>query len=256
MTVQDVSQSDFQQRVIARSSQVPVVVDFWAEWCGPCRMLGPVLEREVAAREGSVELAKVDVDANQELAARYGVSGIPAVKAFRDGEVAEEFVGAQPPAAVSAFLDRLVPSEADELAASEDEAELRRALDLDPRHPEARRKLAALLLKRDQAEEARELLGSVAGDFVADGLLARAELALDGAGSTAETEAALQRGLEAWDVGDPEGALEPLQEALAAGADTEWRDRIRRLMVAIFTELGADSPLVREHRRRLAAALN
>jgi thioredoxin len=103
----DVSTDTFQRDVIERSKERPVVVDFWAEWCGPCRTLTPVLEREVAAREDKVELAKVDVDANQELAARYQVQGIPAVKAFRNGKVVSEFVGARPPAAVASFLDEL-----------------------------------------------------------------------------------------------------------------------------------------------------
>ena len=93
----DVTESTFKTEVIDRSYEVPVVVDFWAEWCGPCRQLTPVIERAVADRGGKVELAKVDVDANQNLARTYGIQGIPAVKAFRDGEVAAEFVGAQPP---------------------------------------------------------------------------------------------------------------------------------------------------------------
>jgi putative thioredoxin len=241
----DVDETEFEQRVLERSRSVPVVVDFWADWCGPCKQLTPALERAANARAGKVELAKLDVDANQRLSAAFRIQGIPAVKAFRDGRVVAEFTGAIPPAEVERFFDSLVPSEADELVESGDEAALRRALDLDPHHNAARRELGRILLRRGEIDEAIEVLGAAQGDFVADGLAARARLSGE--------EEDLTDAFEAWDAGDPAGALERLQSALP---DPERQDLIRRVMVAIFTELGADHPLAREHRRRLSSALN
>jgi putative thioredoxin len=176
----EVTDADFQERVLDRSVQVPVVVDFWADWCRPCHMLAPVIEQAVDAHPGKVELAKLDTDANQATAARYGIRGLPTVKAFRDGRVVDEFTGAQPPPVVERFVDGLVPSEADELVAGGDEESLRRALEVDPAHPTARRELARLLLRRGEPEEALALVDGTPGDFEAEGLAARARLSATG----------------------------------------------------------------------------
>jgi putative thioredoxin len=243
----DVDEAEFEQRVLERSRELPVVVDFWADWCAPCKQLTPALERAASERAGKVELAKVDVDKNRQLQAAFRIQSIPAVKAFKDGRLAAEFTGALPPAEVERFFDGLVPSEADELVQSGEEAGLRRALELDPDHQTARRELGKLLMERGDAGEAVELLEGAKGDFVADGLLARVALGDD---------PGLASAFEAWDRGDHEAALEALQDVLASEADAGRKDLIRRVMVGLFTELGADSPLAREHRRRLSAALN
>jgi putative thioredoxin len=251
----DVNESDFEARVIERSREVPVVVDFWAEWCGPCRVLGPALESAVAARGGDVELVKVDTDRNPNLAMAFQIGSIPAVKAFRDGEVAEEFIGAIRPAQIEQFLDGLVPSPADKLASAGDEESLRKALELDPRNAAAGIKLGRLLLARHQPDDAFELLDTYHGNFEAEGLAARARLTADLGQDGADGPPGLAESFSAWDEGRLEAALDGLQTGIAATEDSERRDLIRKVMVAIFTELGADHPLAREHRRRLAAAL-
>src|ERR1700716_4758344 len=150
----DVTESNFQAAVLDRSQSLPVVVDFWAEWCAPCRQLGPVLEREASKRSGRLELVKLDVDANPTLSRAYGIQGIPAVKAFHKGRVVAEFVGAQPAAAVARFLDSLLPSEAELLAGKGDEDSLRLALQREPGHAGAAVQLARILHARGQNEEA------------------------------------------------------------------------------------------------------
>ena len=183
----DVSESTFAADVIERSAEVPVVVDFWADWCGPCRMLGPALEAAAGEREGKVVLAKVDVDANPDLAREYGIQGIPAVKAFRNGHVVDEFVGVKPPQQIAEFLDRLSgPSEADRI-------------------------VEELRVEGEWPEVVEEL-----------------------------------------DRRDYEAAFASL---LARAADPQARDRVRRLMVALFTDLGTHHPLSETYRRRLATTL-
>jgi putative thioredoxin len=242
----DITETNFQSAVIDRSHELPVVVDFWADWCGPCRQLTPLLERAVAARSGKVELVKVDVDANQRLASAFRVQGIPAVKAFRDGQVAAEFVGAQPAPAVERFLDSLVPSEADELVESGDEESLRRAVDLEPRRADAVVPLARILHTRGESDEALELLGRVPGSFAADGLSAR--IRIEQAGDPDLSEA-----FEALDRGDQERAIDLLLEALQTADGS--REELRQVIVGVLDELGVEDPLAREARRRLAAAL-
>ena len=250
MTVIDVDEAHFETEVVARSAELPVVVDFWAPWCAPCRQLGPVLEKAAEARDGEVVLVKIDTDQNPGIARQFGIQGIPAVKAFVDGEVKAEFVGAQGPSQVEAFFDALVPSQADQLLGAGDEASLRKVLELEPANPEANFKLARIRYDAGDADAALELLHNVAGNFAADGLAARIELERqDGQPRIAEAFARL-------DEDETEAGLDVLLDELAASdPDSEDRERLRRIIVAVLAELGVEHPLARESRRRLAAAL-
>jgi putative thioredoxin len=243
----DVTESSFPAAVIDRSHQVPVVVDYWASWCAPCRQLGPLLERAARARPGKVDLVKVDVDANPALSRSFGIQGIPAVKAFRNGRVVAEFVGAQPSPVVERFFDSLLPSEAELLAQKGDEESLRRALELDPTRAEAAVPLARILLGRGDPEAALQLLEKVHGSFAADGLAARIKL---------QREAVMPDLSDAFarlDAGDYERALDTLIDLVRRARDA--RDEIRRVIVGVLDELGADHPLTSPSRARLAAAL-
>ena len=159
----DVTDDTFEQAVLVRSDEVPVVVDLWAPWCGPCRTLGPVLEKVVESTEGAVELVKVNVDENPRISATFQVQSIPAVFALRDRKVVDGFIGALPEAQVAEFVARLAPapSEADQLVAAGDEASLRRALDLQPDHPGAVVGLARLLVDKGEPADALELLARI-----------------------------------------------------------------------------------------------
>jgi putative thioredoxin len=250
-----VSEETFEAEVLQRSRQLPVVVDFWADWCGPCKALSPALEKAEAARAGKVVLAKVDVDANPQLSSIFKVQGIPAVKAFRDGGVVDEFVGALPPARVEAFFDSLVPSRADELLAAGDELSLREAAELEPGRADLAVALAQARLQRGAEDEALEAVEGHDGDFAAAGIAARIRLAK--AGVARDAFAALDRG-------EREAALDALLEELGRPVEgngagdlppDDRRDLLRRAIVGALAGLDPSDPAARAYRRRLSAAL-
>jgi putative thioredoxin len=278
----DVNEATFESAVLAASAQKAVVVDFWAPWCGPCRMLGPVLERLAEEAQGAWVLAKLNTDENPNLAMSYGIQGIPAVKAFRDGVVVDEFIGALPEPQVRAWLKPLLPSPAAELARRAAESEVAGDLDaaeadylaalaLDERYAGARLGLGRLqlaredwdaglatlqLVPRDQPEflEAERLTGqarfrrdaNVSGGEMA----ARRRLAADPSDSRAQLD--LSNALAA--KGDYRAALEGLLRLVEQQPEPE-RAEAREAMLAIFAALGDDHDLTREYRPLLAAAL-
>ena len=255
--VYDVTEAEFEARVVQRPYQVPVVVDFWADWCAPCHALGPVLERAVLARNGEVELARVDVDQSPQLAAALGIQGIPAVKAIVGGRLADEFVGAQPAPVVERFIESLLPNQAERAAAevaSLDpevaESRYREILQEDPDNVTARVGLARLLLDRGDPGAAVEVLRPVEQDPETFEPMAHARLALEASDDAAAFGSAARQATD----GEPEKALAELLAAVREGPG-ERRERARELMLDVFRLLGDDDPLSRRYRRDLTNAL-
>ena len=278
----DVGLADFEQNVIEESRHRPVVVDFWAPWCGPCKSLKPILEKLAEEYGGKFLLAKVNADENQELSTQFGVRGIPAVKAVVNGEIVDEFSGALPEAEVRTWLDRLMPSPAEELRAQAAEKlaagdavgaleVLGEASKLDPQNQWVRLDAAELLSRLGQNTEAQSLLDTLTGAAAehprAVQLQARLGFAV-GADASVDEKAMLAR-IDA-NENDLDARLKLANYHAANGnyphafeqlLEIVQRDRAfeddagRKTMLNLFTLLGAD-PLVSEYRRKLAGALN
>lgn len=278
----DVTRDTFQQAVIEGSKQTLVLVDFWATWCGPCRALKPILEKLAEEYQGKFVLAKVETDANQELAAQYGIRGVPNVKAFINGEVVDEFSGALPEGQVRQFIDRLIPSPADglrqqaaALVAEGNPAQalklLGEASQLDPKNEWVRVDAAAIMLNAGEMEEARRLLASLspatAQESAVQELLARLAFAdkakdLPAAGTLSQRIAANENDLDArLQLANLLIAQQQYEPALAQLLEIVQRDKSyadeagRKTMLSLFQLLG-NSELVSRYRRLLASALN
>lgn len=273
----DVGLADFQQAVLEESRHRPVLVDFWAPWCEPCKALKPVLEKLAAEYGGKFLLAKINSDDNQELATRYGVRGIPSVKAFIDGEPVDEFSGALPESEVRAFLDRLVPGPADELRV--EAAELRLAGDvsaalqkladaskIDPSHVGVRLDAAEIMLDLNEADEARRLIAGVADD--ADPRVPQLKARLQFMEAAGEDEAVLAARVAA-NENDLEARLKLANLLVAAGQYEAGMDQLleivrrdrgfgddigRKTLLSVFDLLGGGE-LSSRYRRMLASVL-
>jgi putative thioredoxin len=233
--VKDVTDATFATDVIERSRTVPVVVDLWATWCGPCVTLSPIIEKVIDETRGAVELAKVDVDANPQIASAFQVQSIPAVFALRDAKVVDSFVGALPEAAVREFVERLAPgaSVVDELVQAGDEASLREALALDATNTDAAVALGDFLRREDRLDEAQAVLEPFATVLEAKTVLARVRL--QRAGVTLD--------------GDVDLMLEQLLEQAAASEEAKGH------LLDVLDALGPEDPRYVSFRRRLASRL-
>ncbi|NLG74392.1 MAG: tetratricopeptide repeat protein [Chloroflexi bacterium] len=269
----DVSEADFEYQVIAYSQQVPVVVDFWADWCVPCRVLGPILEKLAEEGEGSFRLAKVNVDENPNLARRFRVTGIPAVKAFRNGQVVAEFHGAQPEPRVREFLRLVVPSTADLnlekgwsllLAGQPEEAEeaFRQVLDEEPDRSPALLGLCKALLLQGEAEEALYTLENFPASreySAAQNLLPLARAMIQVRHEAPEDfenflDSAYHRAINLVMRGNLEAAMDGLLDILRQ--DKRYRKgEAHQVMLALLELLGEGHPSARQYRSELASVL-